>query len=87
MSDLKDRIDEELEGVRQARDELRVQMHLAKAEAQDLWAQLEEKFEKAEGHAKQIAGAADRPLHDVADAAKLLIQEIRDGYKEIKKSI
>lgn len=87
MSDVRERIDEELDGLRQARDELKVQVHLAKAEAQDLWEQLEDKYERVENHAKQIARDAEQPLHDVADAAKLLIEEIREGYKQIRAAL
>lgn len=87
MSDLAQRIDEELDVLRQARDELKVQVHLAKAEAQDLWEQLEDKYERVENHAKQIARDAEQPLNDVADAAKLLIDEIREGYKQIRAAL
>lgn len=66
---------------------MKVQVHLAKAEAQDLWEQLEDKYERVENHAKQIARDAEQPLHDVADAAKLLIEEIREGYKQIRAAL
>lgn len=76
---------EQLEELRRVRDELRVQVHLGKAEATELWEKLEHRFSEAEGHARVFAQRAEEPLHDVADAARLLIDEIRSGYRRLRK--
>jgi CBS domain-containing protein len=76
---------EQLEELRRVRDELRVQVHLGKAEAAELWEKLEHRFFEAEGHARALAQRAEEPLHDVADAARLLIDEIRSGYRRLRK--
>jgi CBS domain-containing protein len=84
MADLGKRIDEEVEDLRRLRDELRVQMHLAKAEAKELWDDMEQRFSDIEGKAKQVARQAEAPLEDIGEAARLLAEEIRNGYRRIR---
>lgn len=87
MSDLKSKVQEEFEALRRSRDELRVQMHLAKADAQDLWKQLEHKFVEVENRIKSVAREAEQPVHDVAEAARLLLAEIGEGYRKIRSAL
>ena len=85
MTDLGKRIDDEVEDLRRLRDELRVQMHLAKAEAKELWEDMEQRFSEVEGKAKQVAREAEGPLEDIGEAARLLADEIRSGYRRIRE--
>ena len=85
MTDLGKRIDDEVEDLRRLRDELRVQMHLAKAEAKGLWEDMEQRFSEVEGKAKQVAREAEGPLEDIGEAARLLAEEIRSGYRRIRE--
>ncbi len=87
MTDLGEKIEEELESLRRTRDELRVQVHLAKADAKDRFEALEKKFSEAESKVKFIAREAKEPLQDVKDAARQLLREIRSGYKHIKDAL
>ena len=79
------RFDAELEELRRVRDELRVQVHLGKAEVRELWERLEKRFHHAEAEVKQIAHRAEEPIHDVAEAADLLLDEIRSGYRRLRE--
>jgi CBS domain-containing protein len=81
----RDRFDEELEELRRVRDELRVQVHLGKAEARDLWAKLEHRFADAEAQLRSKARRAEEPLQDVGEAARLLLDEIRNGYRRLRE--
>jgi hypothetical protein len=85
MSDWNERYEEELGELRRVRDELRVQAHLAKAEAKELWDKLEHRFEQLEGKAKAKARAAEEPLEDIGEAARLLADEIRSGYRRLRE--
>jgi CBS-domain-containing membrane protein len=87
MTDLGAKIETELDSLRRTRDELRVQIHLAKAEAKERFEQLEKKFSEAEGKVKFIAHEAQEPLEDVRDAALQLLREIRSGYKHIRDAL
>jgi acetoin utilization protein AcuB len=87
LSDLGDRIEQEVETLRRARDELRVQMHLARAEARDLFEELEGRWHELEGRLEQVAGEARRPVHEAGDAARSLVEELREGYRRIRESL
>jgi len=76
---------EELDDLRRIRDELRVQVHLGKAEATDLWEKLESRFNEAESHVRSLAKRAEEPMSDVAEAGKLLLEEIRSGYHRLRE--
>lgn len=79
-------IEQEFEALRRLRDELRVKAHLGKAEARDVWERLEEKFRKAESQVKQVLREAEDPAQDLADAARELLHEVREGYRRLRKA-
>lgn len=85
MSDLKKRIDDTLKELKQERDELQVKVHLARLEAGDEWQKLESKFTRFEGKAREIGVATADASEDILEAAKLLGEEIRDGFKKIAR--
>jgi uncharacterized coiled-coil DUF342 family protein len=84
MSEARGRFDDELDDLRRVRDELRVQANLGKAEATELWEKLEHRFEELEAKVKAKAKAAGEPLADIGDAAQLLAEEIRKGYRRLR---
>ena len=68
------------------RDELRVQVHLGKAEAVELWERLEHRFAEAEARAKALARRAKAaPVQEAADAVRHLIDEVRSGYQTLRE--
>jgi len=78
---------EELEELRRVRDELRLRIHLGKAEAKDLWEKSEAKLQELEAKLRSIADQAEEPLQDVGDAARLLLAEIKEGYHRIRAAL
>ena len=87
MSESRDLFQKELSELRRVRDELKLRIHLAKADAKDGWDKLEHQFHRLETKARQISQASEEPLRDVRDAARLLIDEIRDGYRRIREAL
>lgn len=85
MNDIKKRINETIEELKQERDELQVKLHLAKMEASDEWVKIQAKLEKLEAKAKELSDASAEASKDIGAAAKLLGEEIRDGFKKIAK--
>ena len=79
------RFEEELDQLRMVRDELQLQVHLGRAEAKQLWEKLEHRFAEAEAHARAFARRAEEPVHDVAEAARALVDEIRSGYQKLRE--
>jgi len=84
---MEDKLSEELDDLKRIRDEIRVRIHLGKAEAKDLWERSEQKIEEVESKLKFISDQAEQPLNDVREAAQLLLGEISDGYKRIRDSL
>ena len=85
MSDIKSNLRQMITELKQERDALHVKLHLAKMDAGDEWKKLEAKLEKLESKARELGGATAEASHDVGAAAKLLGEEIRDGFKSIAK--
>jgi len=62
MADAKEKITKAAEHLKQQRDQLRVKLHLAKADAKDEWARLEKQWEemrqtgRGEGGSRQDGG-------------------------------
>jgi len=87
MSELADRLKQEMEHLETARDELRVKVHLAKMEAQERFEQAEKSWNDLESKVKLIQRESEKPLHEVAEAARQLAKEIGEAYKSIRKLI
>ncbi len=78
MSDIKQIIAE----AEQARDEIKLKIHLGSKELQDEWADLEEKWNDFADKAK-LAEAAD----NVGEAASMLGEELTTAFKRIKSAL
>lgn len=78
MSDL----DDIFEDLKQKRDELRLQMHLASKEAKDEWDGLEEKMDEFSEKAK-----LDETGQGVGKALGQLGHEIKLGYERLWKAV
>lgn len=85
MTGQSSQIDELLESLKQQADELRLQLHLAKAEARGEWADIEEKLEEFKSKADEIRKEAGEASVDVLEAAKLVGEEVRNGFERIRK--
>jgi len=78
MSDFDDLVDD----LKQKRDELRVQMHLASREVKDEWEELEEKTRKF-----MVKAEVSRTGEGVGEALGELGEELKKGYQRIRKAI
>jgi uncharacterized protein YwgA len=82
-------IDELFEELKQKRDELRVQVHLASKEVKDEWEDLEEKMDEFSSKAKQFASDAKikETGEGLGDALGKLGHEIKLGYKRVREAM
>ena len=87
MSDVRGKFDEELDLLRTMRDELRVQLHLGAAEVKEKWEKVEHSWENVELEVDKLRSATEEAAEDIGSAAKLLLDEIREGYKHLKDQI
>lgn len=87
MSELNEKIHEEVDALKRVRDELRVQIHLGKAEAKERWEEAEKSWHHLEARLRQLREESREPVDDIAKAARNLAHEIREGYRHIKRTL
>jgi len=75
-------LDDLIEQLKQKRDELRVQVHLASKEVQDEWEELEGKMERFSAKAR-IGETGE----GIGDAIGQLGHELKSGYERIKEAV
>jgi len=85
MNEINKQMDEMARKLQHEAEELRVKVHLAKMEASDEWKDLEKKLVKFNAKAKELGGVTVEASKDVGAAAKLLGEEIRDGFKKLAR--
>ncbi len=74
-----------VDNVKQQRDDLRVRLHLAKAEAKDEWERLEAKWEHVRGKMGVLGREAGKTAQDVGAALRLAVEELQRGYEQVRK--
>ena len=87
MADVGEELEKALRSLEQQRDELRLKLNLAKAEARDEWEKLERQLDQLRGKLRGAQEAASQSAADIGTAAKLLAEELRQGYERIRKRL
>jgi len=82
--DLLTALQRELDELARTRDELRVRIHLAKADAKDEWHKLEEAFARVSAELARSAEDAKRSAGPIGSAARTLLDDLRLSYERIK---
>ena len=85
--DVKAALQRELELLSKIRDDLRLQLKLAKSEALDEWKKLESTWLGVEAELKRVGEQSREPVKDMAAAARALMDELRRGYGRIKTQL
>lgn len=80
-------LQEEVQTLKTLRDELRVQLHLAKSEAKERFEGAEKSWQDLEGKMKLIGRESKDAAGEVGEAARLLLDEIREAYQHIRKLV
>jgi uncharacterized protein len=87
MSEWSDRWQAILGDFERQRDELKVRVHLAKAEAREEMAKLESQMDALRVKAQSAGSEAKGALQDIGGAAEQLANEIRIGLDRIRKTL
>jgi predicted N-acetyltransferase YhbS len=87
MSEWSDRWQGVLADFERQRDELKVRVHLAKAETRDEMARLESRMDALRVKAQSAGSEAREALRDIGGAAEQLANEIRIGLDRIRKTL
>ena len=82
QSDLETQVRKSLAELEAVRDEIRVNLHLAKMDAKDKWKELEPHLEGAKSLAREASHAARAKLDDLAQRARA----VRDAIQTSKSN-
>ena len=85
MADLEQEMKKLEETLLQQRDELRLKLHLAKADARDEWEELEKKWVEVQAKFAEVQKAAGESGKEIEAAARLLGDELLSGYERIHR--
>lgn len=84
---VKQDIDALVQTLKTERDELKLKIHLAEAEARDEWERLEPMWQRFHDKAQVVGSTAADASHEIGAAAKLLGNELAEGYVRIRDAI
>lgn len=85
--DLKTFLQQELTRLAEVRDELKVQLQLAKADLHGEWNKLEVTWERVQEELQRVANHTKEPVHNMGAAAKQLIEELKQGYERVRTQL
>lgn len=74
----------ELEALQALRDELKLKLHLAAADARDEYHRLEKKWERFNEELQRTASHTKEPLRTLGASAKTLLHELTQTYERIR---
>jgi CBS domain-containing protein len=76
-----------LDALRQIRDELRVQIHLARADALDEWEKAEAKWHRVQSQLSMSETGAKKLAKDATATWRELVREMNDGYSRVRDAL
>jgi chromosome segregation ATPase len=85
--DLVASIEREVALLEQARDELKLQLGLAKAEASAEWKRLESSYKRLEDELGRARSELSGPIRELGGAARGLVDELGRGYARFKEAL
>ncbi len=89
MADWRTSWNEVLQDLERQRDELKVRLHLARAEARDEWERLklDDKIATLRQRADAASVEARGAMKDIGSAAEKLADEVREGLDRVRKTL
>ena len=85
MADAREQLTRSAEQLKRQRDELRVKLHLGKADAKDEWARLERQWEELKPKLEAARQEAGKTAESVGSALSVAVEELKKGYERIRK--
>jgi glycogen operon protein len=85
MSERRTKMEQLVRQLEQERDELRLKLHLGKAEARDEWEKIEGQWEQLRPRISEMSRALGETAENVAAAAEMMAEEIRSGYQRLRR--
>lgn len=69
------------------RDEIRVQIHLAKAELKDEWEKLDPTWQKAQHEYEELKEATEDAANEMHKSLTVITDELSSAFERIKKRL
>jgi hypothetical protein len=87
MTDWRGKWQQALEDLERERDELKLKIHLARADGRDELDKLDQKLSMFRQRAQAAGGEAKDAMGDIGEAAKSLIAELKSGFERVRKTL
>ena len=87
MSDQSKVLDEVISKLKQERDELKLQMHLASMEAKDEYERVSGKVDELTDQYEPVKDAVEDTADNVFTALGMVADELKAGFHRVRKSI
>ena len=87
MSDQKNQLDQLISKLKQERDELKLQIHLAGMEAKDDYSHISDKVDELSDQFEPVKNAVEETTDNVFAALGLAGEELMRGFKRVRKAI
>jgi chromosome segregation ATPase len=79
----KEDLEKTIEKLRRQRDELKVKIHLAKADAKEEWAAAEKKYAQLKTKTESLAATGGEIAKELGETIKEVSEDIMNGYERI----
>lgn len=76
-----------INSLKQQRDEIRLQLHLAELEVKEEWDELEKKWNSLNDQYKPLKNAVGESSEQVWESVKALAGELNTSYKRVGKAL
>jgi hypothetical protein len=87
MTEIPNRVQDEIAALRTLRDELRVRVSLAAMDARDLWQDAEHKWTEIEAKLEELGRVSAASGREIGAALQLLSGSVRNAYLALKTRI
>ena len=87
MSDQKNVLEEVISKLKQERDDLKVQMHLASMDAKDEYDRLSRKCDELTDQYEPVKDAVEDTADNVFSALGLVADELKIGFQRVRKAV
>lgn len=84
---MNEQIQEQLDELKTLRDEIRVRMHLAKADARDTFTEIERKFDQIQAEAKRLEADTRGARVELKVGFQDLMREVREAYTRLGRTL
>lgn len=87
MAEIRERLDEVIKKLKQERDEIKLQIHLANMEGKDEYDRISRKVDQLTDQYDPVKDAVEDTAENIYSALGLVADELKFGFKRVRKAI